>query len=868
MTKPKSILEIIHDWSVSRPLWLRDALRRIVIGGAPTEGDIDELVELCKAGHGITKAVAQPLEATHVRSAPVGLGRMALTAIKDVSGVNQLAANQTLEFGTQGLTIIYGQNGSGKSGYTRILKRACNARHRGAIMPDAFTAPSGLPASATLLVDQSGTEVPISWVDDEAPSSELAAITVFDRDCASLHLNQKNPVLFRPFGLDIPDDLATTCVAVKEHLEADLRHCQERRDTDFATPYWSSQSPLGQILGALTAESDISPLETATPLTPQEAARLAQLKVDLAADPARVASEYGSRAAQIDRLRLSLASLASQLSDGRLTALESAASGARQARLAADAAAKATFGGLALQGIGSEEWRVMWDSARRYMASQVPPDQPFPPSAEAPCPLCHQPVSPTAADRLDSFEAFIRADTEALAERAEIDLAESKRAIENIQIDIHVHAPALTLVADRDPSSARKAQRFLAGLRLRRRKALQRILNPDLEIVGLAPDPGADLERVAAEIKSYAEALEASVDAEARAELTTEYYTLRDRELAPRLAALAKAEVARLQEEHALTSCIAECATNAITKLGNDIADQKITPVMRDRFQSEIVKLAADRVRVEIVRSGGKSGSPQYEIRFFANAKAKVANVLSEGEQTCVALAAHLTELAQESPASALVFDDPVTSLDHRWRRKVAERLVEEAAARQVIVFTHDLVFVNDLDELAMKAGVPCKPGTLSRTADGTGVYSADLPWRAAKVRQRVDELEKEARAAKLLYDAGDEEKYREAAVRIYDKLRAAWERGLEDCVFAGVIMRHRDYINTKDLKRVAALDLSDVTSFEQNFKKCCDLIEAHDPSRGRDGNVPPPADVWTDISALKSWEEGLRQKQNALAKS
>jgi hypothetical protein len=32
-----------------------------------------------------------------------------------------------------------------------------------------------------------------------------------------------------------------------------------------------------------------------------------------------------------------------------------------------------------------------------------------------------------------------------------------------------------------------------------------------------------------------------------------------------------------------------------------------------------------------------------------------------------------------------------------------------------------------------------------------------------------------------------------------------------------------------------------DVTIFSANFKKCSDLIEAHDPSRARDAEVPPP---------------------------
>src|SRR3546814_17269233 len=105
---------------------------------------------------------------------------------------------------------------------------------------------------------------------------------------------------------------------------------------------------------------------------------------------------------------------------------------------------------------------------------------------------------------------------------------------------------------------------------------------------------------------------------------------------------------------------------NSTTKHSNDIADNVLTPKRSDQFQSEIVRLAAEKVRVEVVRSGGQYGSPNYQVRLFANPKAKIHMVLSEGEQTCVALAAFLTELATAQHKSALVFDDPVTSLEDR----------------------------------------------------------------------------------------------------------------------------------------------------------------------------------------------------------
>jgi energy-coupling factor transporter ATP-binding protein EcfA2 len=156
------------------------------------------------------------------------------------------------------------------------------------------------------------------------------------------------------------------------------------------------------------------------------------------------------------------------------------------------------------------------------------------------------------------------------------------------------------------------------------------------------------------------------------------------------------------------------------------------------------------------VRAGGQYGSPQYQIRLLAKPDARVAEVLSEGEQTCVAIAAFLAELATAPHTSALVFDDPITSLDHKWRHKVAERLVTEAAVRQVIVFTHDLIFLNDIEDAARHT--VCETRHIRRSATTVGMVNADLPWDGMKIAERVDNLEKRARALMPLRAREDEE--------------------------------------------------------------------------------------------------------------
>lgn len=125
--------------------------------------------------------------------------------------------------------------------------------------------------------------------------------------------------------------------------------------------------------------------------------------------------------------------------------------------------------------------------------------------------------------------------------------------------------------------------------------------------------------------------------------------------------------------------------------------------------------------------------------------------------------------------------------------------------------------------------------------------------------------MEKAARATREFYEGNDEDGYRNAALPIYAALRATWERALEDVVFGGVIHRHRDYVDTKHLRKVTVLEEADCATFDAAYKRCCDLIEAHDPSRGRDAAVPSPDDILIDIKTLSDWVASLRHRQKTL---
>lgn len=655
MQKPaapqKTVLETILDWSKDRPLWQRDALRRIIANGRLTDADIGELVDLCKQGKGapVGALKAVPLEKAHLPANPDQTGAVSLLSIADVTGVNNLAAGQTLGFEPNGITIIYGDNGAGKSGYARILKRACRARHAGKIEPNVYADQPPKRVGANIAYGVGGVPQPAEqWQNGANPHATLSAVSVFDSDCASVHIREKNEVAFRPFGLDVPDELAAACQAVKDALAAEQKQLEKARNPIFAAPTWKATTAVGKALAALNANTDAKKIEALAALSADESARLERLRADLSKNPTKAAAEQTVKADNVMRLITAVNSVVARTTDEELLAAAALARDARSKRDAARLAAEKAFTGEPLADVGGETWRALCDSARRYSTEIAYPGQPFPPSAEdAHCMLCQQPLEAEARARMARFEDFIQKDTEQLAREAEKAAQTARQTIAAGAIGTRAVKASLDELGLQNEVLQQQTRRFIAAARLRRHVLLKALGgNGEVQLPPVPLSPLPDLSQLQATIRTYAAELRKSADADERKKLEADFTELSDRALLAGMLPVVTDEIQRLKTIRFLTECAGDTATNTITKMGNDIADTVITPRLRDRFQEEIVRLAASKVRVEIVRSGGKYGSPQYQVRLFAKPDAKVHEILSEGEKTCVALAAFMTELA------------------------------------------------------------------------------------------------------------------------------------------------------------------------------------------------------------------------------
>ena len=119
--------EQIIEWSVKRPAWQQFVLRKVATGAPLSDKELDQLVEDV-----IAPAAAEKVTfgQEHLPKSAAQDPAVRLVSIAKLEHVNALASDLPLTFQPNGLTIVYGDNGSGKSGYARLLKRITRARHQ------------------------------------------------------------------------------------------------------------------------------------------------------------------------------------------------------------------------------------------------------------------------------------------------------------------------------------------------------------------------------------------------------------------------------------------------------------------------------------------------------------------------------------------------------------------------------------------------------------------------------------------------------------------------------------------------------------------------------------------------------------------
>lgn len=863
-----SILQEILGWAKGLAPWQSDTVGRLFTKEILTPEDLDDLYALLKAEHGIPDPKGRtpsPLADDKIPAGPQPNVHVELLAMKNLTNVNAIAENQRLQFGPKGLTVIYGDNGSGKSGYSRVLKKACRARDQSEqILPNANTPPGKAgSAAATFEITVNGAPKELQWENGKPAPQEVSTLAIFDSRCARAYLDEENDFSYVPYGLDILEGLAGVCRQFDNRIKAEQAQCAV--DKTVFNELAATQTAAGKLVAGLNAKTNVAEVEKLAVLNPNEITRRDELEKSLKADnPKEKATQLRLRAARITQLAKNAVEKSGIVNGTALAKLKDLAEAYHTAKAAAELAANAfKSDATLLPGTGGEVWKELFEAARKF-SLEAYPEKKFPQlGGGAPCPLCQQPLDDGAA-RLIRFEEFVQQEAEKNMRACKKALAEQYKPFESQNLALGFDDVLFKEIEGIDAALTKTTRDFEKAL-LERHKAIKQACADRAwdKVVAETASPAAQLQVLTINLIKEAESLEKAADEKARVALQNELNELDARSKLGKLKAAVLSAIEKYSLAAKLAHCLSAVKTNSITIKSTELAEKVVSKELADALNQEFKVLGAGSLHVSLATRSAR-GKTLHKLKLELPQARNPTDILSEGEQRAIAVGSFLAEVNIGNGTGGIIFDDPVSSLDHKRRERVATRLVQEATKRQVIVLTHDVYFFCILTEEAGRIGVPITTQSLSQRPEGFGVADPRLPFEAMGTKARVGTLRDMQQQIAKLHKNGDEPEFRKQTVDCYRQLRIAWERAVEEVLFQNAVLRFRKGVETKPLVRVVVED-ADYKLIEQAMTKCSNY--PHDQALLGGVAIPEPDELLADINSLDDWRVAVEKRAPEIAK-
>lgn len=851
-------LDDFEAWLGGRHKWLQTAAHQLIESkAAPTEPELAELSKLClgeangTGTHAFAAVVPGSMVQATVRPA------LHIRGLSEVRGVNKIKDRASLNFRMGNLTVVYGANGSGKTGFSRLLKQACGSRAREDIHPNVFDKVTpACEAKISVAVDKAPSD--LDWTLKGGPLLPLRNVHVFDSKTASNYVFSQNEAQYEPSRMRFVSALIRTCDKVAEQLTAQKMALVKKLPL---LPIAFTQTLSATWLQSLRATTSQLDIEKACEYSK------AHDEERITAEGALAQKDIAGRLEAIGREQIALAQVHTtlsafrqELSDAKLIALLAARGDAVTKRKAASEAAEKVFATAPLEGVGQETWMALWEQAKKFSQAHAYPGQAFPNiDIDARCVLCQQALDNNGKDRLGHFEAFVVGGLEEAAKTAEILYSELIKKLPALPLvkDWTLQAGVLKLV-DVD------ANALFATLGARSAAASTATKPEEIPSIDWTVIDNAHLKVSDAQTAEINALKELQGDGK-RKQLEARVLELHAIQWLSQNKTSIVAEVERLKTSDLLDKAIALTNTSALTRKHTELAKDDLHKGYQDRFIAELNFLGGKKLPVKPESKQAGKGKITFGLTLQGVERSLAAeHVLSEGETRIVALAAFLADITGLEHRSPFIFDDPISSLDQDFEEKVVKRLIELSKTRQVIVFTHRLSLlalieseVKKLKDEAELAKIPavvelhiqsvCSFGKSAGVVQDINIR--ELKPKPAMNRMRLEQVPQ----LRKLHDAGDVAGYDERANGLCSDLRILVERCVESILLNDVLIRFRRAVQTQGkIGALAKITIDDCALIDDLMTRYS--VFEHSQSDELPAARPDMEEIETDVVKLAAW--------------
>ena len=391
---------LLIDWANRQDSWVRRLVGHVIASQRPISGgqatEFFELFLAEKGLHGSSSEIEPELPYPQAGSAQSDSLR--LRSLSKVSGVNALSPGATIDF-SPGLTILYGENGTGKTGYARILKRISAVQYPEEILPNINSTAAQTPA-ATIDYELGGVRASVEWR-NEVGVSPFTRMSVFDSPSVNVRVDESLAYVFTPAEISLFSYVSSGIRAIQE------RGSQALNEMAMANPfirYFERGTVIYQEIEALGPATDLGALGILATLPEDASEERERLGREVAALGSDAASGFLAVHREAIRTLENLEVVAQgaetfevdEYNDG-IVALGTLREAYRRVR-------EETFAPGELPGPADDAWQRFVTSAAEYLEHLGTTH--YPQDGDG-CIYCRQPLEPSALSIVLRYSTFL-----------------------------------------------------------------------------------------------------------------------------------------------------------------------------------------------------------------------------------------------------------------------------------------------------------------------------------------------------------------------------------------------------------------------------------------------------------------------------
>ncbi|GMO14638.1 MAG: AAA family ATPase [Termitinemataceae bacterium] len=752
---------------------------------------------------------------------------LTLSNIENVVGVNALAENQIIEFNPQ-VTIIYGENGSGKSGYVRLLKQVFYSKAPEEILGNIRLASVATTKSINAKFTFRANAEDVSVLTYTEKNNEcFSQFAVFDGKGLFKQLAEKNEFIYRPAGLSFFALFADAINKVEQKLTMEQQSKKSGNTLADLIDLFEGESDIKECLKTISSSTNIEEIKKYIPFSEQDG--IAKNDINKKYDELLLMTKNKEKEIEmlkkISELLNENKSLVEKINQKFSVEDIKELNTETKKFLECDQIAKnegvQNFKTLNLKEIGSVEWKNFIIASENFAKKQETIDN-YPNDGDV-CLFCHQPLSSEARILINQYWMYLKSVAEDNLNNA-IKLIEArKQSYKTLNFDIFPQDSILaSWLLEKHPNELIALKKQLLNLSTISDNIITKLETRTL----YEPSSYFNID-----INIYS-IIENNIQASISAITYNEQMKELDKLYKQKIYLCHKEKIGTIFDKFETfinnqkwlnKSHRANFSKRTITEAEKNLSSKYFNQKYIDAFNKECKELNGD-FGIDISHSGS-SGKSYRQLQIKGK---NPGSILSEGEQKVIALSDFLAEMHMSEINRGIIFDDPVTSLDDKRKKQIAKRLIHYAAVKQVIIFTHDLVFVSNLLVLCEDKQISYSCHWIENSNNNPGlIYLNNTPSYEKKYRNATPANEYYSKCMKDDCTPMEREEYLKQG---FAALRTCYEVLVINDLFANVVQRYNERVSIDSLSNVKFTeDLKNELC--DCFGQCCRYMEGHSHS-------------------------------------